>query len=234
MPCLHEARCDIGAYEGVSPLNPPVTAADSYTVAEGGTLTVSAPGILSNDSDTENDPLRAVLVASVAHGTLSVSGDGSFVYVHDGSETITDSFTYRVNDGNPMPGQIAFVSARDSNLNIYAMDDDGSNQRLVTSDPGNEGYPRWSPNGSRIVFHANDNSGSGTFIYVMEADGTNWIDLGPGTHPDWSPDGAQIVFVTSRFGDRGIYLMDSDGGNVRLSPNPPMDRDGRSEDSGRG
>ncbi|MBI4661055.1 MAG: hypothetical protein HY735_19665, partial [Verrucomicrobia bacterium] len=34
-----------------------------------------------------------------AHGTLILSPDGSYTYVHNGSETTTDSFTYKAKDG---------------------------------------------------------------------------------------------------------------------------------------
>jgi VCBS repeat-containing protein len=84
----------------VTPVNDaPVAVADSYTVAEGGTLGPAAPGVLANDTDAENNPLTAVKVTDPAHGTLTLSADGSFSYVHDGSETTSDSFTYKANDG---------------------------------------------------------------------------------------------------------------------------------------
>jgi VCBS repeat-containing protein len=73
---------------------------DAYSVNEGETLTTEAiTGVLANDSDAENDPLTAVLVSDVFHGTLSLNSDGSFTYTHDGSETTTDSFTYQAIDG---------------------------------------------------------------------------------------------------------------------------------------
>ena len=45
----------------------PVAAADSYSVAKGGTLAPTAPGVLGNDNDANGDPLSAVLVSGPAH-----------------------------------------------------------------------------------------------------------------------------------------------------------------------
>ena len=74
---------------------PPTANNDSYTVAEGGTLTIAAPGVLVNDTDPESDALTAVLETGPANAaTFTLNSDGSFTYTHDGSNTTTDSFTY--------------------------------------------------------------------------------------------------------------------------------------------
>jgi VCBS repeat-containing protein len=79
---------------------PPVANNDNYTVAEGGTLNVPAPGVLANDTDAEANPITAILVTGPAHASsFNLNSDGSFTYVHDGSETTSDSFTYKANDG---------------------------------------------------------------------------------------------------------------------------------------
>ncbi|MBF4508843.1 tandem-95 repeat protein, partial [Flavobacterium sp. JLP] len=85
----------------VAPVNDaPAAAADSYTTAEGGTLNVPAlTGVLANDIDAEGNALTAILVSGPSNGTLTLNADGSFSYTHNGSETLTDSFTYKVNDG---------------------------------------------------------------------------------------------------------------------------------------
>ena len=76
----------------------PQASADSYTVAEGGTLTVNAAsGVLANDTDT--DPLTATLGTSTSNGTLTFNADGSFSYTHDGGESSSDAFTYTASDG---------------------------------------------------------------------------------------------------------------------------------------
>ncbi len=72
---------------------------DAYTTAEDTTLEVSAPGVLSNDSDAEGQPLTAALVSGPAHGTLTLRADGSFSYVPAPNYFGADSFTYTANDG---------------------------------------------------------------------------------------------------------------------------------------
>ena len=64
------------------------------------TLTVAAPGVLANDTDAEGNPLTAAVVASVAHGTLTLGANGSISYVPTTGYTGPDSFTYRANDGS--------------------------------------------------------------------------------------------------------------------------------------
>jgi VCBS repeat-containing protein len=98
---------------GVTPLNDaPVAVADSISVLEGGTATVLVSGassVLANDSDVEGNALSAVLVTGPAHGTLTLNANGTFSYTHDGSETTSDSFTYRANDGT-VNGNIVTVN----------------------------------------------------------------------------------------------------------------------------
>ncbi len=79
--------------------NAPVAVADSYSVNEGGTLNIPAPGVLANDYDADGNSLTAIKVTNPSHGTLTFNADGSFTYTHDGSETTSDAFTYKANDG---------------------------------------------------------------------------------------------------------------------------------------
>jgi len=75
---------------------------DAYTVDEGATLSTIADidGVLHNDADAEDDTLVALIVDVPTNASsFSVSPDGSFTYVHDGSETTSDSFAYRATDG---------------------------------------------------------------------------------------------------------------------------------------
>src|SRR5438045_2430544 len=65
----------------VTPVNDAPVAAndDNYTTPEDTQLTVSAPGVLANDSDVDGDPLSTMLVAGPSHGTLTLKGDSSVV-----------------------------------------------------------------------------------------------------------------------------------------------------------
>jgi hypothetical protein len=79
--------------------DPPLAVDDLYGVSEGETLDIADPGVLSNDVTTPHEPLVAVLMDDARHGALLLNSDGSFTYIHDGSETTSDSFTYLANDG---------------------------------------------------------------------------------------------------------------------------------------
>ena len=87
----------------------PVGVDDSYSVFEGDTLTVDEiNGILSNDSDADSvSDLRVLIIKNVSVGTLDINEDGSFTYIHDGSDKPNEvCFTYRAYDGvvGPPPG----------------------------------------------------------------------------------------------------------------------------------
>lgn len=54
-------------------------------------------GVFANDTD--GAPLTAVLVADAADGVVSLSADGSFIYVAEPAFDGADSFTYQANNG---------------------------------------------------------------------------------------------------------------------------------------
>lgn len=112
----------------------PVGVADSYAVAKGSKLIVSATnGVLKNDSDLDGDSLSAVLVTRPAKGTLSLQSDGSFTYSPSKQFTGTVSFTYKTSDGETTSpattvtikvGTISTSAKRGSGSEILSMDDD--------------------------------------------------------------------------------------------------------------
>jgi len=83
---------------------PPVAANDSFSANANTTLTVPAPGVLANDTDQNGDPLTAVLVGNVSHGTLQFNANGSFTYTPATNFSGTDSFVYKANDGKADSG----------------------------------------------------------------------------------------------------------------------------------
>jgi surface protein/VCBS repeat-containing protein len=81
----------------------PVTVNDTITLNEGATVSVlstTQTSVLFNDTDAENNTLTASVVTLPANGTLVLNPNGTFTYTHNGSETTTDSFTYKANDGS--------------------------------------------------------------------------------------------------------------------------------------
>jgi hypothetical protein len=80
---------------------PPVAQGDAYPVTTNFFIAISAPGVLGNDSDPENDSLSAVLDSGVSSGLLQFNnnGDGGFLYTPSPGFAGTDSFTYHATDG---------------------------------------------------------------------------------------------------------------------------------------
>jgi Tol biopolymer transport system component len=98
------------------------------------------------------------------------------------------------------------------------MDSDGSNVIRLTHAAGIDEQPAWSPDGHRIAFTSN--RGGTAEIYVMDANGTNVVQLTKGNQsafsvlPAWSPDGGRIAHSSNRDGDVEIYVMNPDGSDV--------------------
>jgi hypothetical protein len=97
---------------------PPVASNDSYSTNEDTPLTVSAPGVLANDSDPDGNPITAVLVSGPSHASsFTLNSDGSFSYTPAANYNGSDSFTYKDSDGITT-GNTATVS-----LTINAVND---------------------------------------------------------------------------------------------------------------
>jgi len=86
-------------FGGVGILAAPVAGDDAYTTNENTQMSVTAPGVLDNDSDADGDELTAELVGDVTHGTLNLNLDGSFTYDPALDFYGSDSFTYRAYGG---------------------------------------------------------------------------------------------------------------------------------------
>jgi uncharacterized repeat protein (TIGR01451 family) len=79
---------------------PPATTADSYTVAEDGSLNVAAgSGVLANDTDADAQAMTVVPMGTPSHGTLTLNPNGSFLYTPDPNYAGSDNFSYRATDG---------------------------------------------------------------------------------------------------------------------------------------
>ena len=71
---------------------------------------------------------------------------------------------------SPDGRKIAFLNGRDGNSEVYVMNANGSGQRNLTRNPGNDADPAWSPDGRKIAFVSNRDGNDE--IYVMNADGS--------------------------------------------------------------
>ena len=130
-------------------------------------------------------------------------------------------------------GKIAYESTVTTDVEIFAMNPDGSGQTNLTNDPSTQTAddrdPSWSPDGSKIAFSRASEGHMN--VYVMNADGSTRVNLTPGAdttgfanagiEPTWSPDGTRIAYNHS--GD--IWVMDaaSGAGKVRLEFGTPLE-----------
>lgn len=108
------------------------------------------------------------------------------------------------------------------NSEIFIMNRDGSSPSNLSDDPAFDGYPAWSPDGSKIVFASNRaGKTAGNFhIYIMNADGSNVLKVLENdaqvedARPQWSSDGSRIVFNRQ-------YVADESSIDIMIIELPP-------------
>jgi TolB protein len=114
--------------------------------------------------------------------------------------------------------KIYFVSARTGSKEIWMMDYDGQNQKIVTRLGSISLSPRISPDNSRLAFSSIGKEGWSIRMYSMElgrmvsfpggaAGGSNFS-------PAWSADGSKLAFSSSRTGQSEIWITDANGGGA--------------------
>lgn len=105
--------------------DPPVAVDDSYVVAEDSVLTINAPGLKVNDSDPDTPvgDLTVTLVTGAQRGSLTLNADGSFVYTPFPDTAGSDSFVYRLSDGNGSSTATATIAITEEPDPPVAVDD---------------------------------------------------------------------------------------------------------------
>lgn len=104
----------------------PVANNDAYATQEDTPLTISASGILTNDTDIYPGTLTALLVTNPSNGSLSLSTNGGFTYRPNTNFFGTDSFTYRALDGG---------------TTILEQNSSGGNkQEIRSTEPGSQSF----------------------------------------------------------------------------------------------
>jgi Tol biopolymer transport system component len=111
-----------------------------------------------------------------------------------------------------LSGRIVF----DNYDEVWTIEADGTNLQQLTSAPGHQFDPSWSPDGTRIAYRSDD--GVTSEIWLMNADGSGQRKLTDGFSPAWSPDGSLIAFAGPKGTTGIITLIRPDGTGLRQLP----------------
>ncbi|WP_231132053.1 Tol-Pal system beta propeller repeat protein TolB [Salinisphaera orenii] len=88
--------------------------------------------------------------------------------------------------------------------------------RTVSSRPGINGAPAWSPDGSKLAITLSKSGGPDIYIYDLNSSNLRRLTHTGGidTEPTWSSDGKQIAFTSNRGGQPQIYRISTQGGDA--------------------
>jgi len=185
----------------ITPVNdPPVAVPDAVSVSEDAAAGVTFD-VLANDTDVDTGDVLSVAsfdASTIANGTLTANGGGSFTYVPDSGYVGTETFGYVVSDGNggtatgtvtisvtpvqhaPVAGGDAYTTAQDTPLSVATPgvlandgDQDGNTLAVETAPvvaPSN-GTVSLAADGSFTYAPNGGFTGSDSFTYRID-DGT--------------------------------------------------------------
>ncbi len=146
--------------------------------------------------------------------------------------TFDDGLAYQP-DISPDGRLVVYASDRAGNgdLDIWLQQTSGGDPIALTSLPGDELEPSFSPDGSQIAFRS---AGTGSLYVVSALGGTPRPIAGTGRRPRFSPDGSRIAYWVGKehmFGNRDsqIFWVPTAGGppvNVGFGRSPVWSPDG--------
>ncbi len=203
--------------------DPPVAVDDGVSVNEDDTAGVTFD-VLANDSDPDGDTvtLDSFDGSSIANGTLTTNGGGSFTYLPDPAFFGSETFTYTVVDGNggtasagvtitvvaqpddPVAGADAYTTAQSTDLTVSApgvlvndYDEDGDGLTVVTS------VVVGPTNGLALL------QSDGSFVYTPDPlfVGTDTFTYRIGDGTGRTSDGLVTITVDSTVSSATLYLQ---------------------------
>ncbi|MEM6750533.1 MAG: DPP IV N-terminal domain-containing protein [Planctomycetota bacterium] len=204
-----------------APVSPPVRPA---ALAPSGAAPASSPGSIGATLAAPSRPYAAPAARQGSpvsvYGGLSASAGRAATSPLDGGANL-DRITFTAEgadfdvDVDPSGRKLVFASTRHrSTSDLYLQTVGGTAVTQLTSSPGNDVMPQFSPDGKHVVF-ASDRSGNWD-LYLVPLAGGKPVQLTRDTtdelHPSFSPDGKQIVYCTygNNTGQWQLVVIDLD------------------------
>jgi hypothetical protein len=188
------------AFDGLGYSNPatvtvavnyaPVAANQLYQMAQGGSLSVAAPGLLEYGQYGPNGTMSISIVPGDGpnNGTVALdsNNDGGFTYTPGSNYYGTDGFTYQISDGtNTSPAATATIvvySTPEPNPDAYSV---GSNSPLVVSATDGVLANDYSPCGDTLTAAVAAGPSHGILSWSADGDGSFTYTPTPGYYgPD--------------------------------------------------
>jgi TolB protein len=165
--------------------------------------------------------------ASAPGSPLSLQSAGSSSLPSSGTHGADPSGSFdAIPPADPIPGKIAFNIGDGA---LWVMDGNGGGQRRITNPPGNDFDPKWTADGTSIVFrtsrgaYAPDVDGTGTEgIFVVDATTGQERQLYPpnaktvgGLFADPGPNDLVALSTIDTDGKEAIVILDLEGRRMR-------------------
>ena len=100
---------------------------------------------------------------------------------------------------------------------LWRLPMEGGDAKALTEKLADARQPRWSPDGSRIAFHAHTNGTWHIWTTGREGGGARQITSGRFDHrePEWMPDGRRLLISSDRAGNYDIWSLDLESGQLK-------------------
>ncbi len=161
---------------------------------------------------------------SIAFSRSGENGSDLFVIDLSGGAPRRITAGQGTENTNPTPSpdgrRYAFVSGRLGRPELYTVDADGTDVKILTdydfSETNYRSDPDWSPDGRTVAYQ--EMLGDHYQIQTIRASGGTPKQLtsdGDNEQPSWAPDARHLVFTSSRTGVRQLWIVDTESGRTR-------------------